>query len=123
MMVGAVVVVGRGTGFGELLGVVCSAMIGAGREAAGVALLVTVIGATVGAVIGVVAVLVAVIGAIVGAVIGAVMVATVGALMGAGIGTVGWCGSTEVLSIFSKLQIAVLSSVPVSDSGNVGCFF
>ena len=88
-MVGAVVVIGRGTGFGELSGVVWSAMIGTGGEAAGVSVSVTGIGAFVGAVIGAVAVLVAVIGTIVGAVIGAVVVTIVGALLGTKIGAFG----------------------------------
>ena len=99
-MVGAVGAVGRGAGVGDRWGTRSAA----GVEGAGVVVLVAVIGAG-------------------GAVIGAVVVATVGACSGAGIGACCWWGSTDVLRMFSKQRIAVLSSVPVYGNGSVGWGF
>ena len=99
-MVGAVGTVGRGAGVEDCWG----ARIGAVVEGAGVAVLVAVIGAG-------------------GAGICAVVVATVGARLGAGIGACGWWGSTDVLRMFSKQRIAVLSFVPVCGNCSVGWGF
>ena len=96
-MVGAVGAVGRGAGIGDHR----DARSGAG---AGVAGLIAGFGAG-------------------GAVISAGVVATVGARSGAGISAFGLCGSTAVLSMFSKQRIAVLISVPVCGNGRVGWGF
>ena len=105
MMVDVVVIVGNAAEFWGLRGACCGEIIGAVWMAVGVTGLV------------------AGIDAIVCAGIGAVKGATVSALMGARIGAFGWCGSTEVLRIFSKLRIALLSSMSIFGSGSVGWEF
>ena len=93
-MVGAVGAVGRGAGVGDRW----VAGSGAGTGVAG-----SITGFGAG-----------------GAGIGAGGGATVGAGSGAGIGAFCLCGSTAVLRMFSKQQIAVLISVPVCGNGRVG---